>query len=401
MADYTYIDSTGVIVPDTSTLLAQVQGEYQAALGADVILDSNTPQGSLIAAEVVARQGVLANNATLANQINPNLAAGVFLDAIWALTGGQRLAATFSLVKAVTLTGLPGTVIPAGSQASLPDGTLFQSVSGVVLDGSGNGTSDFQAVLPGPTAVSIGELNLIVTGVLGWDAVSNPTATDSTTIGQNQETDLASRQRRKNTLSLQNVSLPKAISSHLYATPGVTSLTFRENKSNTPQTIDGIAMLPNSIYVCVNGGTDLAVATSLLASKSGGCDWNGGTTVNVTEPTSGQAYTVSFDRPTAVPIQARVTVRNINSITDPATAVRNAVLAYAAGQIDGAAGFVVGGNASPFEIGGAVMQEVQGLYVQKVELSLVSLTSWSTNEIAIALNQIATILAGNIIVVVL
>jgi uncharacterized phage protein gp47/JayE len=196
MANYAYVDTTGVIVPDTGDIQTAVEGEYKAVFGQDLITTPNTPQGVLITAEVVARSNVLLNNATVANQINPNLAGGVFLDAIWALTGGARIAASYSVVPGVHLLGLPGTVIPAGSQASLSDGTLFASTSTVTLDGSGNAYVDFQAVEAGPIAASVGALSQVVSGVLGWDSVSNPTAA---TLGRAQESDLASRLRRKNT----------------------------------------------------------------------------------------------------------------------------------------------------------------------------------------------------------
>src|SRR5512134_2056886 len=161
MADYNYVDSTGVIVPDTATIQADVESEFKAALGADLIVTPNTPQGVLITAEVSARSAVARNNAAVANQINPNLAGGVFLDAIWALTGGQRIAASYSVVPGVHLSGLAGTVIPAGSQASLADGTLFASVGAVTLDGSGNAYVDFQAVDAGPIAASVGAVSQI------------------------------------------------------------------------------------------------------------------------------------------------------------------------------------------------------------------------------------------------
>lgn len=398
MAAYDYITETGVVVPDTSTLLAEVENEFKTALGADLVTSPNTPQGALIVAEVLARTGVVGNNAALANQINPNLAAGTFLDAIWALTGGQRLAATRSVVPGVELSGLPGTVIPAGSQASIADGTLFESVSGVVLDLTGSATVDFQAVDTGPVAVNPGALNQIVTGILGWDDVNNPTAA---TLGRDQESDLASRQRRRNTLSLQNVALPAAITSALYDTPNVRSLAFRENVTGSTQIIDGVTLVEHSIFVCVDGGTDLAVATTLLANKSLGCDWNGSTTVNVTDSVSGQVYPVSFSRPTVVGIAARVTVRNSGALTDIVPAVRQAILDFAAGLLPGEAGFVVGGDVSPFELGGAVARQVPGVYVKLCEVALASTLIFSTNEIPISIEQIASIDAGNIQVTVL
>ncbi len=397
MADYQYLTETGVIVPDTSDLLSTVEDEFRAALGADLVTDPNTPQGAMIAAEVIARAAVLGNNAAVANQINPGLAGGVFLDAIWALTGGQRIAATRSVVPGVELQGLAGVAIPAGSQAALADGTIFESVSGVVLDALGAGVVDFQAIEPGPTAVNPGALTQIVTAVLGWDSVTNPTAA---TLGRNLESDLAARLRRRNTLSLQNVALPEAISSALYDTPNVRSLAFRENVTNVPQVIDGVTLVPHSIFVCVDGGTDDDVAAALLANKSLGAAWNGTTTVNVTDPSSGQVYPVQFQRPAAVAVAARVTVRNLSAQTDIVPAVRQAILDFAAGLIDGEAGFTVGSSVSPFELAGAVTRQVPGVYVKLVEIGFPPTPTWTTNEIPISIEQIATIIEGDIAVVI-
>ena len=397
MADYQYLDTTGVIVPDTETVLTEVENEFKAALGQDLITTANTPQGVLITAETTARSNVLRNNATVANQINPNLAGGVFLDAIWALTGGQRYDATYSVIPGAQLTGLPGTLSPAGSQAALADGTLFASVSAVTLDGGGLGTVDFQAVEAGPIAANPGTLTQIVTAVLGWDQVTNPNAA---TIGRAEESDLAGRQRRKNTLSLQNVALPLAATSALYAIPNVKSLQYRENFTKADATIDGIFLLANSVWACVDGGTDAEIAAALLENKSLGANWNGAVTVNMPHPATGQVYPVKFDRPTEKPVKARVTVRNLSALTDVPAAVRAAIVAYATGLQEGEPGFVVGASVSSFELAGAVNRDAPGIYVQNCEISLVSVTSWVVGQIAIALNEIASITSGNIEVVV-
>lgn len=397
MADYAYVDGTGVIVPDTAALQVAVEAEYRAAFGQDLIVTPNTPQGVLITAEVIARSNVLQNNAVVANQINPDLAGGVFLDAIWALTGGQRIPASYSVIPGVLLAGLPGTVIPEGAQASLVDGTLFASTSEAVLDGAGEGTVDFQAVDPGPIAANAGALTQIVTAVLGWDEVTNPVEASP---GRDEEGDLAARQRRKNTLSLQNVALPEAIISSLYNVPNARSLTFRENYTAAAATIDGIYLLANSIWACVDGGADTDIALALLSHKSLGASWNGAELVNVTDPASGQSYPVRFDRPTPVPVKTRVTVRNLAALVDVADAVRQAILSYAAGELEGEAGLVVGASVSSFELAGAVNRQTPGIYVQNCEISLVSPTSWVVGQIAIALDEIATLGAGDIAVVV-
>jgi uncharacterized phage protein gp47/JayE len=397
MADYEYLETSGVIIPDTADTLTEVQDEFKNALGQDLIVTPDTPQGVLITAETLARDSVIRNNAALANQINPNLAGGIFLDAIMALTGSQRDPAERSMVSA-TLTGVPGTVIPAGTTAATdPAGDLFELITAVELNGAGIATGEFQSVEFGPVAASAGTLTEIVDGVLGWETVTNA---DAAVLGRLEQSDQAARLYRKNTLALQGQSLPEAITSGLYATEGVKSLTFRENITNANDTIDGVAMVPHSIYVCVDGGTDEDVADTILQKKSAGANYNGDVIVEVIEPFSGQTYEVKFDRPDEVAVQTRVTIRPSSSIADPVQAVKDAVLAYANGELDEEPGFTVGTDVSPFEIAGAINRQYPTLYVQKVEVSLASPTSWTTDPITIEVFEIASIVSGAITVVI-
>src|ERR1700679_2624932 len=143
---YQYLDATGVVIADTSSLLADVQSEYQTVFGADLIVTPDTPQGVLITAETLARTEVVNNNAALANQVNPNIAGGVFLDAIMALTGMQRTPVTQTLVTNVSLTGVAGTVISAGTLAATSAGDQFASLSNVTLGSGGTATVNFASV---------------------------------------------------------------------------------------------------------------------------------------------------------------------------------------------------------------------------------------------------------------
>ena len=155
MSDYEYITSQGVVVPDTSNILSEVQQDYKDAFGDDLIVTSDTPQGVLITGETLSRDEVVNNNASLANQINPNVAGGVFLDSIAALSGLERTQATRSVVTA-QVTGVASTIIPIGSKASTTDGDEFESLSSVVLDASGNGEVDFRAIEYGAISCASG-----------------------------------------------------------------------------------------------------------------------------------------------------------------------------------------------------------------------------------------------------
>lgn len=397
MAAYEYLNNSGVIVPDTADILTDVQNEYRNAFGQDLVVTPDTPQGVLITAEALSRDAVVRNNATLANQINPNLAGGIFLDAIMALTGSARDPAERSRVIA-TLSGVPGTIVPAGAVASTVGGNEeFELVNTVIIGAGGTVSAEFQSVEFGAIPAGAGGLTQIVSGVLGWETVTN---TDSAVLGRAEQSDQAARLYRRNTLALQGQSLAEAITSELYATEGVRSLSFRENVANTTQVIDGINLVAHSIYVCVDGGTNDDVAASILRKKSAGANYNGAVTVNVVEPFSGQTYAVKFDRPSAVSVQARVTIRANTSIVDPVQAVKDAILAYANGELEDEPGFTVGNDVSSFELASAVNRVYPTIYVQKVEISLASPTVWSTDPIAIGLNQIAAIVSGAITVII-
>jgi len=393
MADYGYITDTGVIVPDTADTLANVQAEYRAAFGDDLDVSPETPQGVLIAAETLARDAVATNNAALANQINPNLAGGVFLDAIWALTGGARVSASPSIARGVTLTGIPGAIIPAGAVASVgAAGDRFALVSAVGLDASGSGSGNFQSEEIGPVAAASGALNTIVTPVLGWETVTNPTAAEE---GRAEESDLDARRRRRLTLALQGVALGEAITSGLNDLPGVQSALFRENPTGAPVVIEGETLVAHSVYACVDGGSDGEIASMLLRKKSMGAAWNGDTSVDVQDPVTGQTYTVQFQRPEEVQIYIRVTVKAGAPYANVPATIRAAILAYAAGEQTDEDGFVVGGDVSAFEIASAVNRVAAPIYVTNLELSLDGST-WSTGTIPITIAQVARVLAGNI-----
>lgn len=397
MADYEFVTRTGVIVPDTADLRDDVVEEYKDALGQDLITTPETPQGVLITAETLSRDAVARNNATVANQINPNLAGGIFLDALWALTGGKRRTATRSLLTAVEVTGTPGALIPALSQARVGGaGALFETIGAVVLGGDGTATVDFQSVELGPIACPVGALDTIVSSVLGWETVSNPAPADP---GQSDESDLAARTRRRQTLALQGVALPEAGVSALYNLADVRSVLFRENVTDAPVTIEGVTLAPHSVYYCVEGATDADVAAALLSKKSLGANWNGTTTVNVTNAISGQVYPVKFSRPTTVPIYVQVTVRQGTAVGDPAQLTRQAMVDYALGLLEGEPGFVIGGDVSPFELAGAVNREAPGVYVKSVLVSDDNVT-FTADPIEILISQRATLISGNIAVTV-
>lgn len=397
MSNYALDPQTGVIVPDTADLQADVIAEWRNAFGQDLRVSADTPQGVLITAETLARRYVVENNAALANQINPDLAGGVFLDALCALMGLERRAASYTRVPGAVLTGRPGTLVPQGVRVRSAAGDLFHTSTGVQLGADGTAAIDLLAEEPGPVAAPAGSITAIVDPVLGWETVTNPTDGEP---GTAEQSDASLRDQRRRTLALQGISTPEAVVSAVAALPNVRSLQFRENTSPATVLVDGVSMVAHSVWVCVDGGSNDDVARALLENKTAGAGWNGATAVNVTDEWSGQVYPVRFDRPVEIPVLVRVTVRQGLSVVDPLAVVRQAVIDYAEGRLEGEQGFVVGAPVSPLELAGAVNRAAPGLFVRRVEVAPASTGVWQDAELPITIQQVARVVASSVTVVV-
>ncbi|EQC1409762.1 baseplate J/gp47 family protein [Providencia rettgeri] len=385
MADYQFITSQGVIIPDTSKLREAVENEFKGVFGEDLDVNPETPQGALITMEVENRDAIARNNAELANQINPDLAGGIFLDAIWALMGGQRFDATHSFLTQVKFSGVAGTIIPKGSQATTRGGDIFETTKVLILGKEGTATGDMRSLETGPIECGVGQLDKVASSVLGWETVNNPT---SATLGRNAESDLQAKRRRKQTLAKNTVSVGEAITSALYELEGVRSLAYRENYTDQPMVFDAITLVPHSIYVCVEGGDKEAIARSLLRTKTLGAAFNGSEEVDVLETISGQIYPVKFDRAKEIVLFCRVTVKK--ATVDAQTIIPAAVESWANGDIDGEGGLVVGRDVSPFEISAGINAVEPRLFITRVELSTDG-KAWSSDNYAIKLNEVARI----------
>ncbi|CUU68176.1 Uncharacterized homolog of phage Mu protein gp47 [Campylobacter hyointestinalis subsp. hyointestinalis] len=385
---YNFLNNSGIVVADTDSIYQEVEQEYKKAFGSDLVTTADSPAGVLITAETIARTNTAQSMAEVANQINPDIASGVFLDAILALTGGARTKATSTSVTA-TLTGVAGAVIPAGSQAKTNDENIFSLVSDTLIPASGSTTATFLSVEKGAIPCTAGALNTIVSQVLGWETINN---TDAGTLGLETQSDIEAREKRKLELAIIGRSTVEAICSALYSLTDVKSLSFRENTANTTQTIDGIQMIAHSIYVCVDGGTDEEIAKALLDNKTLGAGYNGSQEVSIIETISGQKYTVKFDRPTLVQIQIKISVKVISYTGSPQDFVKNAILAYANNPIK-TEGFTVGNDVSPVEIASSVAVNT-GFFVSDIQIKKQSDSDYVRTTIPIALNERANTTAN-------
>lgn len=291
MATYNFITETGVVIPDASAILTDVQQEFMEALGLPEIPDPSSAEGRMIDAEVTSRISVARNNALVANQLNPNLSTGVFLDSHLAFIGSRRDPAERSSADCL-LAGVPGTPIPAGQFAEDENRNLWQFASSVTLDGTGQATATFQAVEFGPITADPNTITKIVSGVVGWETITNPS---EAVPGKLEQSDISARRQRLLELGKNARSNSYAIIAAVSALEGVSGVRFLENFKSTTETLSNVELAPHSTWLCVEGGVDAQIAEAYYTSRTAGSGFNGDVTVNYTDPYSKQIIPVELN----------------------------------------------------------------------------------------------------------
>lgn len=380
MANYVYLDNNGIITADTSDIKSEVQTEMQNALGSDVSLEDGTPQGRLIDMETEARVQVAINNAYISNMWNFNQASGIALDAWGANFGLERNGAVSSVVTA-TVTGIAGTVISQGSKASTADGYMFYAENNITIGLGGTATATFLSVEKGAIPCAANSLTKIIDGTLGWESINNTTPA---IVGSARESDASFKQKFYNSGLFLGFSLWQDYENALNKVDNVLSSYVIDNGEDSAVTVDGVTIAKHSLYACVDGGTNADVAAALLSRKSAGCDWTGNTSVSVVEPISGQSYTVKFDRPTTVNIEAAVTIDTTNvSADNPQAVVQQAVFDYINT-------LKVGGDVYPFQLAAIIYEALSGVRITSLTINKSGGTP-ATTPITIHINEAAKV----------
>lgn len=393
MADYQYQIDTGVIVPDMSQTLSEVAAEFRAVFGQSLSVDPSTPQGMLITRIAEMRDSVARNNCDVANQINPNVAGGVFLDALVGLHFGQRRAASRSTVTA-TVTGTNGTIIPKGSVAKTTIGARFETMYAVTI--SGSTSVQMQAIETGSVGADAGTLTKIETAISGWSTVTNPLAA---TLGGDVESDAQLRSRRLDMLGTQSTSTIAAIRSRLSAqVGGLISHAVVDNPTLSAKTIKGVSIAAKSIAVFTAGGASADIARAIYNTTPAGVPTVGATTVNVADTVvSGYSTPIKYTAAATVPVLVKVTVDT--SPLDLQTIIPELVVDYTNGEGATPRNFVIGGDVLPFEIASYINSREPSINIRNVEITKASPVSWSNSPITINLNQIPTIQLSSVTVV--
>lgn len=328
---------TGLIVPSEIDVLAGVQADIDGAFGGGLNPALETPQGQLASSQTAVIADKNNEIAYYVNQVDPMYASGRFQDGIARIYFLNRKGATATVVTA-TLNGQIGAVIPAATLAQDTSGNTYTLLGAATIGPAGTVDADFQNIKTGPIPCAAGTLSKVYQAVPGWDAITN--ATDGT-MGSLVENRADFEYRRKNSVAKNGHGSAPSIYGDVFDLADVLDVYVIDNPLdsivNTGAT--NYPLAKHSVYVAVVGGTDEEVAAAIWNKKDLGCNYNGNTTVTVTDP-SGYSYPqptydVKFERPAALPILFAVSLVDDPSLpADIEDRVKAAIIARFNG-IDG------------------------------------------------------------------
>lgn len=385
---------TGLVLPAESDILTGVLSDMNAAFGGNLNPALSTPQGQLassLAAIIGAKNDLFAK---YVNAIDPATATGSMQDAIGRLYLMDRLPATSTTVQ-VLCSGLAGVVIPVGALVVDSASNQYACTLAGTIPSTGSITLTFAAVNTGPIICGIGAITTIYQSIAGWDSVTNSAAGVPGTVVESRAD---FEYRRQQSVALNAVGSLPSIYANVFAAAGVSDVYVAENTTASPVTKGSITMAPHSIYVAAVGGLAADIANAIWKKKSVGADYNGNTSVTVTD-TSGYSipyptYTIKFQVPTPQPILFAVQLANLASLPANIVALAQAAIISAFAGGDGGPRARIGATIFASRFYAPVSAVAPGA----VEiLSLLIGTSTATlNSLTVDIGYVPTVTAANI-----
>ena len=300
MADIT---TAGIEAKSLSDYVTELQEQFRNVFGADINFSPETPQAQII--------GVLAPFFAEADELAVHIAAGMNraqakglqIDDYGTLFALPRITGERSTVTA-TLTGVSGTIIPAGTRVRTSAGAIFASTVRATIPAAGTVDVLFRSVDIGPMVAAAGTLTMMVDVIAGWSSVTNAAAA---AVGRAQETDAEYRHRYEGEITVHAVSAIEAIRARILAVDGVAACQVYDNATGADVTRQVIVIEARSMLAIVSGGASADIAEAIFDAKPLGVPMTGNVTADVDDPVSGATTVIRFRRVDDIPVTVTAT----------------------------------------------------------------------------------------------
>lgn len=321
------IDANGLQVEDFNSIRAELEAAFKEIYGQDINVDQNSPDGQAIN---IFAQAAADNNEEIAElnaSFDPDYAQGRILDERVAINGITRRAGTYTFVpleittnRACSFKGLSGVSSEADAYTVQDgNGNKFYLTDDLNAENAGVYTAQVRAQNIGAVEVLPNTINTPVTIVLGVVSVNNPQGASS--VGIDEETDAALKERRWQTLQKPSTGFPLSLEGAL---KDLNDVSYAKVYENWTDTVDADGIPAHGIWVVVGGGTDQEIGDTIWAKRSGGVNMKGAIEVYVPDCPK----PMKFDRVGTEDIYIELTVEPLSgtvNVDDIKSAIISAV----------------------------------------------------------------------------
>jgi uncharacterized phage protein gp47/JayE len=308
---------TNTLIPVGQTVSSSTTGEQFTTVGAISLSPSNA---SGITVSVVTLQDSTAYTITYTNTTTSNTIT-------YTSDGSATVPEILSGLQSVIAGAHPSlTATVVGTTVVIDRNDIFQTVNFTTSVNLGinkvRTVSEVIAVNSGPIQQPANTIDTILTPMLGWDNVNNPTAA---TPGTDRETDEELRLRFRIGKFDRATNTLDAIYSALINLDNVSEVTIYENDTSV---VDGNGVPAHSFLPIVSGGLSTDIANAIWDNKPIGILSYGNTTVSISD-VQGFPHDISFSRPD--PIVVYISMDITTDVDFPANgndAIRSALIEY-------------------------------------------------------------------------
>lgn len=313
------IDAAGITKQPFSAWQTYFREGFKAIYGSDVYFAPDDRDTQFLDMLATAADDVCAAIVADFGSRDPSQAIGEGLSSVVKINGLARLIPSFSLVDLLVV-GVVGTIISNGL-VSDDAGVVWALPDEVEIPRAGQIVVSATCTQKGAIAAAPGTIRTIMTPVVGWQTVANPTAASP---GQPVEKDAWLRQRQAASTQIPAVSPIDALRGALLEL-GVSDLRLYENDAETS---DRYGIPPKALACVALGGDSAAIATVLATQKGIATPTFGTTAVGVAD-SAGASKIVRFSRPRDIAIGWRLHISALEGFTvDHKAAIQAAVAAW-------------------------------------------------------------------------
>lgn len=386
---------TGFVAPDESDILTGVIADTNAAYGGNMNPGLTTPQGQRASSLTAVIGDCNDQFLELANGVDPDVADGRMQDGIAKIYFIERNPAQPTSVLAIC-TGLANTPIPVGARAKATDGNIYICTGAGTIPVGGSIVLPFACLVTGPIACPAGQLNQIYQAIPGWDTISN--ASDGV-MGNVVESRADFETRRRATVANNSKGSVPSVRGAVLLVTNVLDAYVVDQPLGTAQTVGGVLLAANSLYVCAAGGASQDIANAIWSKKGPGCNYNGSTTLTVVD-TDGYtppypSYQVSYQIANPLPILFAVQIANISTLPSNVIPLVQAAIVAAFNGTDGGQRARIGRTIYASRYYSPVENIDPSIELLSIQIGTVTA---NLNQVGVNIDRIPTISTANITV---